>query len=97
VPASGWRTRKQWQGEHGRDRAIRGREASSAGTLTLTVEIAGEHITLATVTQDPETGLYRTFIGIVASRNQLGRHDASRERAVRKAEEFLLAKLCHLL
>jgi hypothetical protein len=81
----------------GADEQHPGWEVSSAGTLTLTVEVAGEHLTLATVTQEPESGLFRTYIGIVASRNQLGRHDASQERAVRKAEDFLLAKLRHLL
>lgn len=42
-------------------------DASDLGTLTLAVEIAGEHITLATVAQDAETGLYRKFIGMPAS------------------------------
>jgi hypothetical protein len=42
-------------------------DASDLGTATLTVEIAGEHITLATVAQDAETGLYRKFIGMPAS------------------------------
>jgi hypothetical protein len=74
-----------------------GWEASGIGTLTLTVEIAGVHITLATVTQDSETGLFLTYIGAPVAANQLGRHDASQERAVRKAEEFLLQKLRSLL
>jgi hypothetical protein len=67
------------------------------GTITLTVTIKGEEIRLATVTYDPELGLYETFIGLPMAENQLGRIDASRERAVRKAEEFLLVKLYRLL
>lgn len=74
-----------------------GWEASDIGTLTLTVEVAGVHITLATVTQDTDTGLFLTFIGAPVVANQLGRHDASQERAVQKAEEFLVGKLRHLL
>jgi len=49
------------------------------------------------VTYDPELGLYETFIGLPMAENQLGRIDASREGAVRKAEEFLLVKLYRLL
>jgi hypothetical protein len=74
-----------------------GWEASGIGTLRLTVEVAGVHITLATVTQDAESGLYRTFICAPVSANQLGRHDSSQDRAVRRAEEFLLQKLRNLL
>jgi hypothetical protein len=47
---------------------------------------------VATVRQDAETGLYRTYIGGPAARNPLGRHDSSQKTAVRKAEEFLLEK-----
>lgn len=74
-----------------------GWEASGTGTLRLTVVVAGVHITLATVAQDTETGLFRTFIGAPVSANQLGRHDSSQERAVRKAEDFLVEKLRNLL
>jgi hypothetical protein len=74
-----------------------GWEADDLGTLTLTVVVAGEHIRLAAVTCDPETGLFSTFIGASVTRNQLGRHDSSQERAARKAEDFLAAKLRHLL
>ena len=54
-------------------------------------------IRLATVTYDDETGLYETYIGLPMTAHQLGRIDASRERAVRKAEEFLIDKLRRLL
>jgi hypothetical protein len=74
-----------------------GWEVSDLGTMTLTVVIAGDHITLATVTRDAETGLHRTYIGGPVARNQLGRHDSSQERAVRKAEDFLWRKLRSLL
>jgi hypothetical protein len=74
-----------------------GWEVNDLGTMTLTVVIAGAHITLATVTRDAETGLYRTYIGGPVARNQLGRHDSSQERAVPKAEDFLWRKLRSLL
>jgi hypothetical protein len=74
-----------------------GREASGIGTLRLTIVVAGVHITLATVTRDAGTGLFLTYIGEPVSANQLGRHDSSRGRAARKAEEFLLQKLRSLL
>jgi hypothetical protein len=74
-----------------------GWESDDFGTLTLTVVVAGEHIRLATVTCDPETGLFSTFIGAPLATNQFGRHDGSQERAVRKAEEFLVEKLQRLL
>jgi hypothetical protein len=73
-----------------------GWEASGIGTLTLTIVVARVHITLATGTQDSETGLFLTYIGAPVSANQLGRHDSSQERAVRKAEEFLVRKLRNL-
>jgi hypothetical protein len=57
-----------------------GWEASGIGTLRLTVVVACVHITLATVTRDAETGLYRTFIGAPVADHQLGRYDASQER-----------------
>ena len=47
------------------------RAGCDLGTLTLTVEIAGDHITLATVAQDVETRFYRTFIGMPVSSTQL--------------------------
>lgn len=74
-----------------------GWEADRLGGMRLTMTIAGEEIQLATVTYDAETRLYETFIGLPAEANQLGRIDASRERAVRKAEEFLIVKLWRLL
>ena len=74
-----------------------GWEADEFGTLTLSVVVAGEKIRLATVICDSETGLYETFIGLPFGRNQLGRHDSSQERAVRKAEDFLTQKLRKLL
>jgi hypothetical protein len=46
--------------------------------LTLSVTIRGQEIRLATVTHDPETGLYETFIGLRFQENQLGRIDGSR-------------------
>jgi hypothetical protein len=58
--------------------AYPGWEVDSLGALSLTVTVAGEHITLATVTRDAETGLYRTYIGAPVTANQLGRHDSSR-------------------
>jgi hypothetical protein len=67
------------------------------GTITLTIVVGAEEIRLATVTLDPETGLYETFIGLPMAENQLGRIDASRERAVKKAEDFLIDKLRRLL
>jgi hypothetical protein len=48
---------------------------------------------LATVTYDAETGLFETYIELPFAANQLGRIDASQERAVRKAEDFLIDKL----
>jgi hypothetical protein len=77
--------------------AYPGWEVDSLGTLTLTIVVAGEHITLATVTRDAETGLYRTYICAPVTGNQLGRHDSSQERAVGKAEDFLVQKLRNLL
>jgi hypothetical protein len=74
-----------------------GWEANDLGTLRLTIVAAGEHITQATVTGDPGTGLCRTHIRALVTANQLGRHDTSQERAVRKAEEFLVQKLRNLL
>lgn len=74
-----------------------GWQADAFGGMTLTVTIGGEQIRLATVTFDAETGLYETYIGLVMEANQLGRIDASRERAVHKAEEFLTVKLRRLL
>jgi hypothetical protein len=53
--------------------------------------------TTDTVTYDDETGLYETYIGLPMAGHQLGRIDASREWAVRKAEEFLTDKLRRLL
>jgi len=85
------------QTETGGSERFPGWEADEFGTLTLTVVIAGEKICLATVTCDPGTGLYETFIGLRLQANQLGLHDSSQERAVRKAEDFLLAKLRRLL
>jgi hypothetical protein len=49
------------------------------------------------VTYDDETGLYETYIRLPMTEHQLGRIDASRERAVCKAEEFLTDKLRRLL
>jgi hypothetical protein len=68
------------------------------GTLTFSVTIGGTEIRLATVTHDPEADLYETFVGPgFSDANQLGRIDASRERAVRKAEDFLIDRLQRLL
>jgi hypothetical protein len=64
--------------------------------MTLTITIGGKEIRLATVTYDDETGLYETYIGLPVTAHQLGRIDASREHAVRKAEEFLTEKLRRL-
>ena len=69
----------------------------SSGTVTLSVEICDVEIRLATVTFDAETGLYETYISLPFGRNQIGRIDASRERAVAKAEDFLIDKLQRLL
>ncbi|HWG60178.1 MAG TPA: hypothetical protein VG253_00565 [Streptosporangiaceae bacterium] len=49
------------------------------------------------MTRDAEIELLSTFIGLPVTGNQLGRHDGSEQRAVRKAEEFLVEKLGHLL
>lgn len=49
------------------------------------------------MTFDEETGLYETYIGLPMASHQLGRINASREWAVRKAEEFLTGKLRRLL
>lgn len=67
------------------------------GNLTFSVTIADRQIQLSTVTCDAETGLFETSIGLRLQANQLGRHDASQERAVRKAEDFLAEKLGKLL
>jgi hypothetical protein len=77
--------------------AFPGWDRDTFGTLTLTVVIAGERIRLATVTTDPDTGLYETYIGLPVSGNQIGRHDSSQERAVRKAEDYLLQRLWALI
>jgi hypothetical protein len=76
-----------------------GWQSDALGDLTLTVTVGGEDIRLATVVYVPaEAGdLYETFIGPPSPANQLGRHDASRERAVRKAEDFLIDRLQRLL
>jgi hypothetical protein len=78
-------------------RQFSGWETNELGGLTLTISIGGEEIRLATVTYDDETGLCETYIGLPVAAHQLGRIDASRERAVRKAEEFLTDKLRRLL
>lgn len=65
--------------------------------MTLTITIGGEEIRLATVTCDDETVLYETYIGLPMNAHQLERIDASRERAVLKAEEFPTDKLRLLL
>jgi len=68
------------------------------GTLTLSVTVAGDEIRLATVRKADEMDeLWETYIGLPFERRQLGRWDASRDRAVKKAEEFLLDKLRRLL
>jgi len=72
-------------------------QASEFGTMTLTIVIRGQEIRLATVTYDAETGLYETFIGLPLASNQRGRIDANRDRAVEKAEDFLIDKLQRLL
>jgi hypothetical protein len=64
--------------------------------MTLTVIIGGEEIRLATVTFDAKAGLYETYIGLPMAANQLGHIDSSGERAVRKAEDFLIDKLQRL-
>lgn len=73
------------------------RRSHQFGTLTLEVTIGSEQIRLATVTFDAETGLYETYIGLPFRRSQPGRIDSSQERAVRKAEDFLIDKLQRLL
>jgi len=45
-----------------------GWEANDLGTLRLTIIVAGEHITQATVTGDPGTGLCRTHIRALVTR-----------------------------
>jgi hypothetical protein len=82
--------------ERDRERGFPALDASDLGTLTLAVEIAEEHSTLATVAQDAQTGLYRNFIGMPAS-TKLGRSDSSQVRAVWKAEDSLASKLRRLL
>jgi hypothetical protein len=74
-----------------------GWQANEPGGLTFSITIRGEDIRLATVTYDAETGLFETYIGLPFAANQLGRIDASQERAVRKAEDFLIDKLQWLL
>lgn len=61
--------------------------------------IAGEYIRLATVLKvETEAGaFYETYIGLVSRSTQLGLHDTSQDRAVRKAEDFLVPKLRKLL
>lgn len=66
------------------------------GNLLLSVTIRGQEIRLATATHDSETGLYETFIGLRFTENQLGRMDSSQERAIRKAEDYLIARLSDL-
>jgi hypothetical protein len=75
-----------------------GWEADALGDLTLTVTIGGEEIRLATVIRVPAGAgdLYETYIGPASPENQVGRHDASQERAVRKAEDYLIARLRRL-
>jgi hypothetical protein len=72
-----------------------GWQADALGDLTLMVTVGGEDIRLATVVRVPaEAGdLYETYIGPASPANQIGRHDASQERAVRKAEEYLIGRL----
>jgi hypothetical protein len=74
-----------------------GWEADDFGSLTLSVTVLGQVIRLATVTRDAETGLYETYIGYQVSSAQLGRHDSSQERAIRKVEDFLVPRLQNLL
>jgi hypothetical protein len=63
----------------------------------LTIVIGGESIRMATVRHDATAGLYLTYIGLPVSGHQLGLHDTSEDRAVKKAEEFLRDKLRRLL
>lgn len=42
------------------------------GTLTLTVRIRGSEIRLATVTGDPDTGLFKTYRGCPSTRSSSG-------------------------
>lgn len=49
------------------------------------------------MTYNAEHELYETYIGLPMAKGQLGRIDASRERAVSKAEELLIDKLRRLL
>jgi hypothetical protein len=74
-----------------------GWESDEFGTLTLTIVIAGEAIRLATVMHDAGPDVFTTYIGRPVTGNQLGRIDSSQERAVEKAEDFLLRKLKNLL
>jgi hypothetical protein len=71
--------------------------ANEFGTLTLEVTIASRQIRLTTVTFEAETGLSETYIGLPFRHDQIGRIDSSQERAVRKAEDFLIDKLQRLL
>lgn len=74
-----------------------GWEDDGFGNLMLSVTIPGREIRLATVTHDPDTGLYETFIGLRLVENRLGRIDGSQSRAVAKAEDFLIGKVSKLL
>jgi hypothetical protein len=76
-----------------------GWESDALGDLTLTVTVGGDEIRLATVIRVPaEAGdLYETYIGPPSASNQIGRHDASQERAVKKAEDYLIDRLHHLV
>lgn len=49
------------------------------------------------MTYNAEHELYETYIGLPMAERKLGRIDASRERAVSKAEELLIDKLRRLL
>lgn len=73
-----------------------GWRADKFGRLTLSITIGREDIRPATVTYDAATGLYERYIGLPLAGNELGQINGSRERAVRKAEDFLIDKLRRL-
>lgn len=76
-----------------------GWDQDELGGLTLSITIGGQQVRLATVRRvEAELGeLWETYIGLPLQDNQLGRWDASRARAVEKAEMFLKDKLTRLL
>ena len=76
-----------------------GWEEDGFGGLTLNITLHGTQIRLATVVKvEADAGdLWETYVGLPFEKNQRGRWDASRDRAVAKAETFLIEKLRRLL